>query len=129
MGTDYQVELPGNRTAWATPQNLRPSAAPAPTTASSAGVPPKPGLVSCAGKIEGRYATTGSGYGSFTMTFRSGKVTATDMGGNDEVFECWMAGEKIYLHQPAHPNLDMTIDINNDGTLQTPLGEIKKKGS
>jgi hypothetical protein len=126
-GMEYQVELPGNRTAWATPQNLRPSAAPA-ASAPKAGVPPQPGLTSCAGKIEGRYATTGSPM-AFTITFRSGKATMTDMGGNDDVFECWMKGEKIYLHQPAHPNLDMPIDINTDGTLQTPLGEIKKKGS
>ena len=40
-----------------------------------------------------------------------------------------MGGGKILLHQPAHANLDMPIDLNNDGTLQTPLGEIKKKGN
>jgi hypothetical protein len=129
-GTDYQVELPGNRTAWATAQNLRPATAAAPSAAEpKAGVPPKPGLTSCAGKIEGRYATTGSAFASFTMTFRSGKTTATDPGGNDEVFECWMGGERIYLHNPARPNLDMQIDINNDGSLQTPMGEIRKKGN
>ena len=130
MGSDYQVELPGNRTAWASGQNLRPSTAPPSAPAApKAGVPPKPGLTSCAGKVEGRYATTGSGFASFTITFRSGKATATDPGGNDQVFECWMGGEKIYLHDPVHPNYDMAIDVNNDGTLQTPLGEIKKKGN
>jgi hypothetical protein len=127
MGMEYQVELPGNRTAWATPKNLRPSSAPA-EAAPNAGAPPKPGLTSCAGKIEGRYATTGS-LMAFTITFRSGKATMTDMGGNDEIFECWMKDGKILLHQPGHDNLDMSIDINDDGTLQTPLGEIKKKGS
>jgi hypothetical protein len=129
LGSEYQVELPGNRTAWASGPNLRPGA-PAPAAAApKAGVPPKPGLVSCAGKFEGRYATTGGGFGSFTFTFRSGKATLTDLGGNDEVFECWTGGEKIYLHQPGNPNLDMPIDINLDGTLQTPIGEIKKKGN
>jgi hypothetical protein len=128
LGQEYQVELPGNRTVWANPQNLRP-AAPAPAAAApKTGVPPKPGLVSCAGKIEGRYATGGN-FGSFTITFRSGKATMTDVGGTEEVFECWTGGEKIYLHKPQNPNLDMPIDINNDGTLQTPLGEIKKKGN
>jgi hypothetical protein len=128
LGMEYQVELPGNRTAWATPQNLR-AAAPAPAAAApKAGVPPKPGMASCAGKIEGRYATGGN-FGSFTMTFRSGKATMTDVGGNDEVFECWMSGTKILLHQPGKSNMDMPVDINNDGTLQTPLGEIKKKGN
>ena len=52
-----------------------------------------------------------------------------DVGSNEEVFECWTDGGKILLHQPGKDNLDMPIDINDDGTLQTPLGEIKKKGS
>jgi hypothetical protein len=128
MGMEYQVELPGSRTAWVGPQNLRPAAVATRTAAPTAGGPPSPGMTSCAGKIEGRYATTGN-FGSFTMTFRSGKATMTDVGGNDEVFECWMTGEKLLLHQPGRSDLDMPIDINNDGTLQTPLGEIKKKGN
>jgi hypothetical protein len=127
-GNEFQVELPGNRSAWAGPENLRPGVSPATPAAPVAGVPPRAGLVSCAGKIEGRYATTGSAMGSFTITFRSGKATMTDMGGNDEVFECWTGGEKILLHQPGHANMDMSIDINDDGTLQTPIGEIRKKG-
>ena len=53
----------------------------------------------------------------------------TDAGGNDDVFECWMGGARMYLHKPDAPNLDMPIDINDDGTLQTPLGEIRKKAS
>lgn len=127
MGMQYQVELPGNRTIWADPQNLRPAPAAA-AAPPKAGYPPKPGMTTCAGKIEGRYATTGN-FGAFTMTFRSGQATMTDVGGNDEVFECWMIGDKVLLHQPGKSNLDMPIDINNDGTLQTPLGEIKKKGN
>lgn len=63
-----------NRTAWASPENRRPGVAPPPPAAPKAGAPPKPGLVSCAGKIEGRYATTGS-FGSFQMRFKSGKAT------------------------------------------------------
>jgi hypothetical protein len=128
MGMEYQVELPGSRTAWVSPHDLRPAAAATGAAAPKAGGPPTSGMTSCAGKIEGRYATTGN-FGSFTITFRSGKATMTDVGGNDEVFECWMMGEKLLLHQPGRSNLDMPIDINNDGTLQTPLGEIKKKGN
>ena len=61
MGMEYNVQLPGNRTAWATAQHLRRVAEkPAP----KAGVPPKPGLKSCAGKIEGRYASTAGGAGA-----------------------------------------------------------------
>jgi len=128
-GNEYQVAVSGNRTTWAGPENLRPGVAPASPAAPKAGAPPRPGMVSCAGKIEGRYATTGSAMGSFTIRFRSGTATMTDAGGNDEVFECWTAGDRIILRQPSHPNMDMSIDINDDGSLQTPIGEIRKKGS
>jgi hypothetical protein len=126
MGMDYQVQF-GNQTVWAGPQNLRASTAPAPS-APKAGGPPQPGMVSCAGKFEGRYA--GSGLGTITITFRSGKATMSGMLGDDQVLECWTAGDKIILREAGKPENDMPIDINNDGTLQTPLwGEIKKKGN
>jgi len=99
------------------------------SSASTTGAPPKPGLVSCAGKFEGRYATTGGGMGSFTIVFRSGKATMIDSGSNEDHFDCWTGGGKILLHQPGHDSMDMPIDINDDGTLQTPIGEIRKKGS
>jgi hypothetical protein len=128
MGMQYQVQLPGNRAAWAGPENLRFVGTPKPA-AAKAGVPPRPGLTSCAGKIEGRYSSTG-GFGNFTVVFQSGKATVKAALGDDEVLECWMNGDKVYLHKPGDsPNQDMPIDINNDGSLQTPLGEIKKKGN
>jgi hypothetical protein len=40
-----------------------------------------------------------------------------------------MSGDKIILHKPGQSNLDMPISINNDGTLDTPMGEIRKKGN
>lgn len=127
LGMEYQVELPGNRTAWATAQHLR-RVVVAEKPAPKAGVPPKPGLKSCAGKLEGRYASTG-GVGGMQITFRSGKAIFGDTGGGEES-ECWMDGEKIYLHKPGEStDTDMPIDINNDGTLETPFGEIKKKGN
>ena len=127
MGMEYQVQLPGNRSAWATAEHLR-RVAVQEKAAPQAGVPPKPGVKSCAGKIEGRYALT-SGTGSFQITFRSGKATVTQMGGTEE-FECWMDREKIYLHKSGESaDNDIPIDINNDGTLETPFGEIKKKGN
>jgi len=50
--------------------------------------------------------------------------------GDDETFECWMGGGKIVLHTPGgDPKTDMPLDINDDGTLQTPFGEIKRKGN
>jgi hypothetical protein len=45
-----------------------------------------------------------------------------------EQVECWIGGGKIYLHKPEESD-DFMIDINNDGTLQTPLGELTKKGN
>jgi hypothetical protein len=96
---------------------------------AAAGTPPRPGYSSCAGKIEGRYTTAGLA-GSLTVEFRSGKAIMKDaIGDNDTTLECWMKGDKIYLHQPGDaPSQDMPIDINDDGTLQTPMGELKKKG-
>lgn len=128
-GLEYEVQLPGNRSVWASGANVRFVSAKAAAAAPKTGVPPKPGFASCAGKIEGRYATTG-GLGSMTIVFRSGKATITAGLGDDDVLECWTAGDKIILHKPGDsPEQDMPIDINNDGTLQTPLGEIKKKGN
>jgi hypothetical protein len=88
--------------------------------------PPKPGLTSCAGKIEGRYAE--SSVGQLTMEFRSGKTTMKMLLLGTQVLDCWTAGKKIYLYMPGDPT-PMEIDINDDGTLQSPMGELKKKGS
>ena len=45
-----------------------------------------------------------------------------------EQAECWTGSGKIYLHKPGEPD-DIEVDINDDGTLQTPFGEMKKRGS
>jgi hypothetical protein len=130
MGQEYQIKLPGNRETWAGPENIKyaGAAGAAPAAAAQGGVPPKPGMTSCAGKIEGRYSNSG-GLGSVTIVFRLGKATLADPSGQGEVLECWMSGDKIILHKPGQSNLDMPISINNDGTLDTPLGEIRKKGN
>ena len=129
MGMEYNVQLAGNRTAWAGAQHMR-RVAVAEKPAPKPGEPPRAGLKSCAGKVEGRYASTaGVAGGSFQITFRKGKAFMRELGGETE-FECWMDSEKIYLHTPGEStDMDMPIDINNDGTLETPLGEIKKKGN
>jgi hypothetical protein len=124
----FEVDVPGGRRAWVPLQSIRASTAPPPAPPKT-GVAPRPGLTSCAGKYEGRYATTG-GVGSFQITFRSGKATVNGGIGDDETFECWMGGGKITLHTPGgDPKTDMPLDINDDGTLQTPFGEIKRKGN
>ena len=129
MGMEYNVQIAGNRTAWASAQHLRRVAA-AERPLPKPGTPPRPGLQSCAGKIEGRYASTGGGAGgTLQIIFRSGKATLRELTGDTE-FECWMDSERIYLHTVGEPaENDMPIDINNDGTLETPFGEITKKGN
>jgi hypothetical protein len=127
MGMEYQVALPGNRTGWTSAQNLRRVSVAEKPPAPGPGQPPRPGLTSCAGKIEGRYASSGPGF-PLTIVFKSGKATIRGMGGDDEEVECWMSGRKIFLHKPGETD-DVPIDINDDGTLDTPMGEIKKKGA
>jgi hypothetical protein len=125
-GLEYEVQLPGNRSAWASGPNIRYAGAPAASTAKG-GAPPKPGFVACAGKLEGRWAPS-NGAAGFAIEIRAGKATVAAMVGPDEALECWTAGAKIILRDPKHPEQDMPIDINKDGTLQSPFGELKKKG-
>ena len=104
-----------------------PAAAAAAGRAGAApGTPPRPGLVSCAGKFEGRYAPS-SGLIGLTIVFRNGKATLSGPLSDDEQFECWTGGGKIILHKQGED--DLPIEINDDGTLDTPLGELKKKSS
>ena len=126
MGMEYQVDVPGNRLAWVKPQNLRPSSAPPPPGPMKAGTPPKPGLASCGSKYDGRWAA--GGFGNFTIRFSGGKATVSYMG-DDESLECWMGGGKIVLHKVGDDKNDMPIDINDDGSLSTPMGEIRRKGN
>jgi hypothetical protein len=62
------------------------------------------------------------------MEFRSGKAKImVPIMGTEEV-DCWMGDGKIQLFMKGEPE-PMIIDVNDDGTLQTPFGEMKKKGS
>ena len=88
--------------------------------------PPRPGLTSCAGKIEGRYSSS-VGLGGLTIEFRSGKATLKGPLSDDETADCWISGTKIVLHNPKEPE-DLELDLNKDGSIDTPFGEIKKKG-
>ena len=95
--------------------------------AATAGAqPPRPGLTSCAGKIEGRYSTM-AGLGGLTIEFRSGKATLKGPLVDDEVADCWTTGTKIVLHNAKEPQ-DLELDINKDGSIDTPFGVITKKG-
>lgn len=88
--------------------------------------PPRPGLTSCAGKIEGRYSSA-VGLGGLTIEFRSGKATLKGPLVDNEVADCWTSGTKIVLHSASEPE-DLELDINKDGSIDTPFGEIRKKG-
>ncbi len=124
IGMEYQVALPGNMMAWAKPEQIRFVGEAPPKDVAQAGKPPRPGLVSCAGKFEGRYA--GSDAMPVQMTFRSGKVTLSLMG-ETQTGECWTGDGKIFITLLGEEGA-MEIDINDDGTLQGPFGELKKKG-
>ena len=127
MNHEYQIALTGNRTAWAAPEMMQLISPEQKPVAPVAGKPPQSGMVSCAGKIEGRYSS--SQVGAFTIVFRKGKAQLKMYGDADEEVECWMNGNKIILHKPGAPNEDMPIEINDDGTLDTPMGEVRKKSS
>ena len=124
MGMEYQVALPGNLMAWAKPDQIRFVSEAPPKDVAKASKPPRPGLVSCAGKVEGRYAADGAM--PMQMTFRSGKVTVSMMG-DTQNGECWFGDGKLFITLPGEEGA-MEIDINDDGSLQAPFGEMKKKG-
>lgn len=123
MGMEYQVALPGNLMAWAKPEQIR-FVGPAVVAAPKApGQPPREGLTSCSGKVEGRYSLTSAG--PLSITFRSGKATISEPGSAPYVVECWISSEAIVLWQEGEEMLELLL--NDDGTLQSPLGEMTKK--
>jgi hypothetical protein len=132
----YDIKVAGIDTGFGsdvvntTADNIRMSTpAPLPPAQRADGQPPKPGLTSCRGKYEGRWEHV-SGMGGMTVIFRSGKVTITGGLGADEQFDCFLGDGKLILYKPgSFTPFSYGFDINNDGTLQTPLGAIKKIGN
>jgi len=132
----YNIKVPGFHGDFdtdnysTTPENIRMSTTPAPPPPAkrAAGQAPKPGLVSCAGKYEGRWEST-SGFGGNRFVFRSGKVTVTEGVNELAAFDCWMGGGEVLLYEPGSFKPFETLEVNNDGTLQTELGAIKKMGN
>jgi hypothetical protein len=133
----YHIKVPGVDTGFGsdvvdtTAENIRMSTTPAPPPPAqrAAGQPPKPGLASCAGKYEGRWEHV-SGMGGMTVVFRSGKVTISGGLGADEQFDCFLGNGKLVFYSPgSFTPSSFAFDINNDGTLETPLGAIKKMGN
>jgi hypothetical protein len=129
LGQEYEVTLPGNRTGWATPKDMRFVAVAPPKPVTKAGVPPKPGFTSCAGKIEGRYAMSNGGPGP-RIVFQAGKASI-DAGFGEEQRECWISGSQVILRLVGdilNGGQDLTFDLNKDGTLDSAdFGELKKQ--
>jgi len=129
QGDQYEVTLPGNRTVWATPQQLKFVSVAPPPVVTKAGVAPKPGFTSCAGKIEGRYAMSNGGPGP-RIVFQAGKASIDD-GLAQEQRECWTNGSQIILRlvgDITNGGQDIELDLNKDGTIDSAFfGELKKK--
>ena len=129
MGMEYQVTVPGNRTVWANPQQLRFVSVAPPAAVTKAGVPPKPGFTSCAGKIAGRYSASNGGPGP-RIVFQGAKASIESPLGSEER-ECWTNGSQIVLRLVGdilNGGQDLTFDLNKDGTLDsTEFGELRKK--
>ncbi len=133
----YSVQVPGVDTGLGddhvdtTPDNIRVSttAPPPPPAQRTAGQVPKPGLVSCAGRYEGRWELA-AGMGGMRVVFRSGTATITEGLGGEMHFDCFTGGGKVAFYKPGtFTPFSYDFDINNDGTLETPLGVIKKMGN
>jgi hypothetical protein len=125
---DYEVQLAENRWVWVNGRILllaphQPPGAAGPQTSA----PPRPGLISCAGSIEGRYEAPEDSKGP-DMEFRSGRVLMRATDGHDQTLECWKDEARLYLYRPGEfGGQPMPIEISADGSLKTPLGLIRKK--
>jgi hypothetical protein len=108
-------------------QNIRPSTTPPPAP-RAATQPPKPGLSACTGKYDGRWEPS-NGMGGMRIVFRGKQAMVSEGLSPDIAYECWMDGPKIVLYQAGGATIYETILVNNDGTLQTELAELKKKGN
>ena len=133
----YDIKVPGVDTGFGsdivntTANNIRMSTTPAPPPPAqrAAGQVPKAGLASCAGKYEGRWEHV-SGLGGMKVIFRSGKATITEGVQELTPVDCFTGGGKVVFYEAgSFKPFAYDFDINNDGTLQTPLGAIKKMGN
>jgi hypothetical protein len=94
---------------------------PAQTAASPAAKTPG---TPCGAKLEGRWSGTST---PLTIEFRSGKARISAMVLGEEVADCFISGDQIILRK-AGEREDMILRLNDDGTMDTPFGEIRKKG-
>ena len=133
----YNIKVAGVDTGFGddhvdtTPENIRISntAPPLAPAMRAAGQVPKSGLVSCAGRYEGRWELAG-GMAGMKVIFAAGKATVSEGLGGPMPFDCFTGGGKVVFYKAgSFQPFDYDFDINNDGTLQSPLGAIKKMGN
>jgi hypothetical protein len=67
--------------------------------------------------------------GGIRIVFRGKQAMVSEGFSPDMPYECWMDGAKIVLYKAGGTTIYDTILVNNDGTLQTELAELKKKGN
>jgi hypothetical protein len=64
------------------------------------------------------------------VIFRSGKVTVTEGFQKFSDLDCFIGEGKVFLYKAgSFTPFNEPLEINNDGTLQTELGAIKKMGN
>jgi len=132
----YNMKVPGFQGDFGsdelstTPENIRISttAPPPPPAKRAAGQVPKAGLASCGSKYDGRWEQIPGG---MRIVFRGGKATFSDPLGASEQFECFMGdGEILFFKAGEFKPVDyFKLLPNNDGTLQSDLGPLKKMGN
>lgn len=86
-------------------------------------------VVGCHGKsVEG--SSYGDPTGAMTLTFKDGKATLSMIGqqaGPAVPYE--MSGDKVTIHAGANGGAggDLVLIMNDDGSLQGPMGKLVKK--
>jgi hypothetical protein len=132
----YTIKVPGYRGDFdsdqvsTTPENIRISNTPPPPPPAqrAAGQAPKAGLSSCAGKYEGRWEMVPGG---LRIVFRGGTANISEPLSSPVAYECFMGGGQVMFYKPGEfkPTDYLTLLPNNDGTLQSELGPLKKMGN
>jgi hypothetical protein len=68
--------------------------------------------------------------GGIRIVFRSGQATVTEALSSPTPYECFMGGGEIVLYKAgSFTPSEYTLEVNNDGTLQTEIGALKKMGN
>jgi hypothetical protein len=131
----YTIKVPGYRGEFdsdqvsTTSENIRISNTPPPPPPAqrAAGQAPKAGLTSCGSKYDGRWEGP-----LVRVVFRGGSATVTEPPlQTSQQYECFMGGGQILFFKAgtSAPVDYLTLLPNNDGTLQSETGPLKKMGN